>query len=175
MLYAYNLENGEYSMTLPFETEVKEGLTTIAPPEVEENEVAVFDSDSQEWEIFNDYRFTHKMIKDGEICDIEDYGDIPDGWQLITVAQAETLEEEIRINKLTMTPLDFIGVLQGFGLTLEQINAYLEANLEVKMQLTYCQFVYCGVAKSLMPITFEDVTITADMVETAFKAKYGEV
>lgn len=175
MLYAYNLENGEYSMTLPFETEVKEGLTTIAPPEVEENEVAVFDSDSQEWKIFNDYRFTHKMIKDGEISDIEDYGDIPDGWQLITVAQAEALEEEIRINKLTMTPLDFIGVLQGFGLTLKQINAYLEANLEVKMQLTYCQFVYCGVAKSLMPITFEDVTITADMVETAFKAKYGEV
>ena len=175
MLYAYNFENGEYSMTMPFETEVKEGLTSIAPPEVKENEVAVFDSESQEWDIFNDYRFTHKMIKDGEICDIENYGEIPDGYQLITIAQAETLEEEIQINKLTMTPLDFIGVLQGFGLTLEQINAYLEANLEVKMQLTYCQFVYCGVAKSLMPITFEDVTITADMVETAFKAKYGEI
>ena len=164
MLYAYNIENGEYSMTMPFETEVKEGLTSIAPPEVEENEVAVFDSESQEWDIFNDYRFTHKMIKDGEICDIENYGEIPDGYQLVTIAQAEALEEEIRINKLTMTPLDFIGVLQGFGLTLEQINAYLEANLEVKIQLTYCSDVYCGGAKSLMPITFEDVTITAEMV-----------
>lgn len=82
--------------------------------------------------------------------------------------------ERERINMLTMTALDFIGVLQQFGLTLEQINTYLEANLSVKMQLTYCQNVFCGVAKSLMPITFEDVTITADMVEIAFRIKNGE-
>lgn len=89
--------------------------------------------------------------------------------------EAEQAQKEAeRINKLTMTALDFIGVLQSFGLTLEQINAYLEANLAVKIQLTYCQNVYCGVAKSLMPITFEDITITADMVETAFRVKNGE-
>lgn len=82
--------------------------------------------------------------------------------------------EQARIDRLTMTALDFIGVLQNFGLTLEQINAYLESHLEVKMQLTYCQNVYCGVAKSLMPITFEDITITADMVEIAFRVKNGE-
>lgn len=80
-------------------------------------------------------------------------------------------QEKERINNLTMTALDFIGVLQSFGLTLEQINAYLESNLAVKMQLTYCQNVYCGVAKSLMPITYEGVTITAQMIENAFKQK----
>lgn len=79
--------------------------------------------------------------------------------------------EENRINNLTMTALDFIGVLQSFGLTLEQINTYLESNLSVKMQLTYCQNVYCGVAKSLMPIEYEGITITAQMVEDAFKQK----
>ena len=73
-----------------------------------------------------------------------------------------------------MTALDFIGVLQGFGLTLEQINAYLESNLAVKMQLTYCQNVYCGVVKQLMPITVGDVTITTDMIEIAFRVKHGE-
>jgi len=83
-------------------------------------------------------------------------------------------EEQERIDKLTMTALDFIGVLQSFGITLEQINGYLEANLPVKMQLTYCQNVYCGVAKSLMPITVGDITITADMVEIAFRIKNGE-
>lgn len=83
-------------------------------------------------------------------------------------------QEEIRINNLTMTALDFIGVLQSFGLTLEQINAYLESNLAVKMQLTYCQNVYCGVAKSFMPITFENITITSEMIEQAFKVKNGE-
>ena len=84
----------------------------------------------------------------------------------------EEMERE-RINNLTMTALDFIGVLQSFGLTLEQINAYLESNLPVKMQLTYCQNVYCGVAKALMPITYEGITITAEMVEAAFIAKEG--
>ena len=87
-----------------------------------------------------------------------------------TPEEIEEMEQE-RINKLTMTALDFIGVLQGFGLTLEQINTYLENNLPVKMQLTYCQNVYCGVAKSFMPIEYEGITITAQMVEDAFKAK----
>ena len=87
-----------------------------------------------------------------------------------TPEEKEEIEQE-RINNLTMTALDFIGVLQGFGLTLEQINTYLENNLPVKMQLTYCQNVYCGVAKSFMPIEYEGITITAQMVEDAFKAK----
>lgn len=87
-----------------------------------------------------------------------------------TPEEKEQMEQE-RINNLTMTALDFIGVLQSFGLTLEQINTYLENNLPVKMQLTYCQNVYCGVAKSFMPIEYEGITITAQMVEDAFKAK----
>ena len=39
------------------------------------------------------------------------------------------------------------------------------------MQLTYCQNVYCGVVKALMPVTVGDITITADMIETVFKVK----
>lgn len=79
----------------------------------------------------------------------------------------------IDVDTLRMTALDFIGVLQSFGLTLEQINAYLENNLPIKMQLTYCQNVYCGVAKAFMPIEYEGITITAEMVETAFLNKEG--
>ncbi len=104
----------------------------------------------------------NEILKDGEPTVDPDYEE----------KQAQI--EQDRIDRLTMTALDFIGVLQSFGLTLEQINAYLESNLQVKMQLTYCQNVYCGIAKSLMPITFEDITITADMVETAFRIKNGK-
>lgn len=86
-------------------------------------------------------------------------------------SQEQAEKEAERINTLTMTALDFITFLEKAGLTLEQINAYLETNLAVKMQLTYCQNVYCGVAKSFMPITVGDLTITAEMVEQAFKAK----
>ncbi len=88
--------------------------------------------------------------------------------------EEQAQQEQDRINNLTMTALDFIGVLQGFGLTLEEINAYLENNLAVKMQLTYCQNVYCGVVKQLMPITVGDIIITTDMVEIAFRVKHGE-
>lgn len=82
----------------------------------------------------------------------------------------EELEQrrQDEINNLTMTPLDFIKVLMSLGLTLEQVNAFLESHLDVKMQLTYCNSVYCGVVKSFLPITIEGVTITPEMAEQAF-------
>lgn len=88
----------------------------------------------------------------------------------------EKQQQEIeRVANLTMTALDFIGVLQQFGLTLQQINDYLENHLELKMQLTYCQNVYCGVVQQLCPLDVYGHTITKDMVIHAFKIKNGEV
>lgn len=80
-------------------------------------------------------------------------------------------QRQDEINNLTMTPLDFIKVLMSLGLTLEQVNAFLESHLDVKMQLTYCNSVYCGVVKSFLPLTIEGVTITPEMAEQAFIAK----
>lgn len=102
--------------------------------------------------------------------------DIDNNWYLtekcpIKTEEQKQQEEQERIAKLTMTPLDFINFLVQSGLTLEQINAYLESNLSVKMQLTYCSDVYCGVACSLMPVTIGDLTITQEMVIEAFKLK----
>jgi hypothetical protein len=82
--------------------------------------------------------------------------------------------EEERINNLTMTALDFVNFLKLAGLTDQNIEDYLNANLEVKHQLQFCQNVYCGVAKALMPITYEGITITAEMVERAFIEKNKE-
>lgn len=176
-LYLFNLESGEYAATMPYNNEpIPENGTLKKVPKTETNQVAVFNKDLEKWEVKADYRFTHKMIdSDNNLEHIEEIGEIPAGYTLITNEQAEKIEAKIKIEKLTMTPLDFIGVLQSFGLTLQQINLYLESHLEIKMQLTYCNSVYCGVAKNLMPITFENVTITAEMVEHAFKVKYGIV
>ena len=92
--------------------------------------------------------------------------------------QEQAEKEAERIGNLTMTALDFITFLRQCGLTLEQIRAYLDSNIELDTQLKYCQNVYCKVARSVMPITIKDVTgditITAEMVETAFKVKNGE-
>ena len=179
MLYEFNEQTGEYIMEMPFETQKTSNRTDIKPPKTKETEVAVFNRELQEWETFKDYRFTHKMMKfennNALIETIENFGEIPEGWTLITNEQAEEIKARQKIETLTMTPLDFIGVLQGYGLSLLQINAFLESNLEAKIQLTYCNLVYCGVAKKLMPITVEDITITPEMVEQAFIDKNPSV
>ena len=104
--------------------------------------------------------------QDEYVLDGEEYVLKDEVWE-----EKQAQKERERLNMLSMTALDFIKALQSFGLTLEQINAYLEANLAVKMQLTYCQNVYCGIVKALMPVTVGDITITADMIETVFKVK----
>lgn len=88
--------------------------------------------------------------------------------------QEQKQKEAERIGELTMTALDFITFLRQSGLTLEQIRAYLDNNIELDTQLKYCQNVYCKVARSVMPITVGNITITAEMVERAFKVKNGE-
>lgn len=93
--------------------------------------------------------------------------------EYLTPAEIEEKEAE-RVGELTMTALDFITFLRQCGLTLEQIRAYLSANIELDTQLTYCQNVFCKVARAVMPITLGDITITAEMVEQAFKRKNGE-
>jgi hypothetical protein len=77
------------------------------------------------------------------------------------------------INKLTMTAWDFVGVLKQAGLNSNQIMMFLNSNPDIQLHLTCCKDVYCGVAKSLMPITYEGITITAEMVEKAFRDKHG--
>lgn len=91
--------------------------------------------------------------------------------------EREAEAEAERIGNLTMTALDFIRVLENTGLDYTtQIKPFLEANPELDKQLKYCQNVWCGVAKQVFaePITIGNVTITAEMVEQAFKIKNGE-
>ena len=90
----------------------------------------------------------------------------------ITEKEAEQVEQD-KINMLTMTALDFIGVLKSAGLTSQQIEDYLNTHLDVKHQLQYCQNVYCGIVRQLVPLEVEGITITDEMVVTAFKAKHG--
>lgn len=77
------------------------------------------------------------------------------------------------IDKLTMTAWDFVNVLKQAGLNSNQIMMFLNSNPDIQLHLTCCKDVYCGVAKSLMPITYEGITITKEMVEKAFRDKHG--
>lgn len=102
----------------------------------------------------------NEIIVDGEIVINENY-------------EQEKAEEELQnIYKLTMTALDFINFLENCNITLEEINTYLDSNLRIKMQLLYCQNVYCGVVCKLLPIEIKTqngiISITEDMIKEAF-------
>ena len=85
-------------------------------------------------------------------------------------------QEEERVANLTMTALDFVGVLEQFGLDYNtQIKTFLETNSDLDKQLKYCRNVYCGVVQALCPLDVYGHTITKDMVINAFKIKNGEV
>lgn len=130
--------------------------------------VSTFKLDESYFEVIYDYyEFIDKPINywlyvDNEIIQNPDFID------------EEEKKERERIANLTMTALDFINVLKQAGLTLEQINNYLDAHIDLKTQLIYCQNVYCGVVLQLCPLTVEGIKITSKMVIEAFKNKHGE-
>lgn len=115
--------------------------------------------------LWHQYANTDKWdIINGEFVDISDTEEYK---------RKKRQEEAERINNLTMTAWDFVNVLKQAGLTSTQIIDFLNSNPDIQLHLTCCQNVYCGVAKSLMPITYEGITITAEMVEKAFRDKHG--
>lgn len=91
-------------------------------------------------------------------------------FEIVTHEEARVKSEEY-VNYLTMTSLDFINVLRSLGLSLEQIRSYLSSNIELDTQLTYCRDVFCGVVRQILPIEYEGITITDDMIVKAFKVK----
>lgn len=107
------------------------------------------------------YNIDRYIYKDGEIVLDPDY------------EKKKELERQDKINHLTMTALDFINVIKSLGVSNEMIEGFLATNFEVKHQLMFCQNVYCGVAKSFLPIRIGTTEITPEMIEKAFIDKNG--
>lgn len=103
------------------------------------------------------------IYQDGTIIENPDYEEV------------KRQKEQERINNLTMTALDFINVVKSVGLSDVDIDEYLQANIPLKNQLTYCQNVYCGVVRGIVPLKVKGKTITDEMVVNAFKLKNGEL
>ena len=101
----------------------------------------------------------HYTYTDGELKINEDYQ-----------KELEAKEQE-RIMNLKMTALDFLNLLRNAGISIETIDNYIESNLEIKHQLTYCQNVFCGVACMFLPVTLDGIEITRDYVIQAFIEK----
>lgn len=83
------------------------------------------------------------------------------------------LKEQDKINRLTMTALDFVNYIKKAGASDEVILQYLQANPSVQLQLTLCQNVYCGVVRQLCPIKItEELILTDEQVVNMFKDKH---
>ena len=83
--------------------------------------------------------------------------------------------EEEHLNHLRMTALDLITAIKNLGVTDQQVEDFLNNNLNIKHQLQFCQHVYFGVVRQLLPLNIEGKEITVDVVENLFKAKNGEI
>ena len=135
------------------------------------NKIVLFDEDKQKLQDTIAFMPQYQGL---EIKEVQE-GYVIYNFELMTVEEEEEKEaqkEQDKINMLTMTALDFIGVLKSAGLTSQQIEDYLNTHLDVKHQLQYCQNVYCGVVRRLVPLEVEGITITDEMIVTAFKAKH---
>ena len=136
-----------------------------------DNKILLFDEDKQKLQDTIAFMPQYQGL---EIKEVQE-GYVIYNFELMTVEEEEEKEaqkEQDKINMLTMTALDFIRVLKSAGLTSQQIEDYLNTHLDVKHQLQYCQNVFCGVVRQLVPLEVNGITITDEMVVAAFKAKH---
>jgi len=102
-------------------------------------------------------------------------GNITDGTLNPNYEQEAQQREQERINNLHVTPLDFLKMLMALGVTDEQIDVFLDSHIAIKHQLTFCNHVYCGVAKALAPFEIAGKTITAQQIEQLFIQALGTI
>lgn len=116
-----------------------------------------------------------------EIRDVQQ-SDINGEWYLSNKCPMRPIptEEEIRqaeinrINNLTMTAQDLLDMIHNLGASWDSIDDYLNAHKELKLRLTTCQNVFCGVLRQLLPLDVDGVEITDEMVVRAFEIKNSQ-
>jgi len=177
-LFIYNEENGELFCSQKYDGgEIPTNGTLKIPPETKENETPIFKNG--EWVVLKDYRFTHKMKKqtsDGvEVKNIDELGDIPEDWELITLAEAEVLEKQIKIGGLSMTKLDFYKyVLLPGGVNYNDLLGVLASNMELKATWDLCSRVFRG-DSFLNEYIKQYITITDEQLDEIFQEHGSEI
>ena len=171
-LYLFNEENKEYSMSIPYEdgAEIPSNGTLEVPPETEENETLIYNDG---WEIVKDYRFTHKMCKtEGNkyiIENIEQLGEIPEGWELITNEVAEERAERNRINSLNMTKYDFYKyVCIPNEITYATLINLVNSDENIAAAWNLCERVYRGDADLITTVKKYIPAITDEILDALF-------
>lgn len=103
------------------------------------------------------------IYSDGAIIENPDYEEI------------KRQKEQEHINNLIMTAQDLLDLIHNLGASWDAIDEYLNTHKELKLRLTTCQNVFCGVLRQLLPLNIDGIEITDEMVVRAFKIKNGEL
>lgn len=102
------------------------------------------------------------IYSDGEIIENPNYEEV------------KRQKEQERINNLIMTAQDLLDLIHNLGASWDAIDEYLNEHKELKLRLTTCQNVFCGVLRQLLPLNIDGIEITDEMVVRAFKVKNDE-
>lgn len=117
-----------------------------------------------------------KFMTVDSIEEIEDELELVGG-KFATQEEKKVLEKE-RIQKLSMTPLDFLKALEKYaGITYAQVKELCDSNSEVDRELRFCQNIYRNneMLSQLAPqfgVTEEQLDMIFDTVD---KIKQAEV
>lgn len=198
--YVYNEENFELQHSIMLTSkEAPENSTTVEPPEVKASEVAVFKPEAKEWEIKPDYRFTHKMVNvDLEISNIEEIGDIPEGFYLVENELAEKIEADKdlyivdvkkgkvrekteaekkadrhnRLKMYSLTRLEFQNfVLEPNGITYDRLLEILATDINLRKTWDLCSRVFRGDDTLCKAIEMLLPSVTSELLDDIFEAK----
>lgn len=102
------------------------------------------------------------IYQDGEIVKNPNYKEI------------KQQKEQERVNSLTMTAQDLLDMIHNLGVSWDAIDEYLNSHKELKLRLTTCQNVFCGILRQLLPLDIDGVKITDEMVVRAFEVKNSQ-
>lgn len=83
-------------------------------------------------------------------------------------------KEQEHINNLTMTAQDLLDMIHNLGVSWDSIDDYLNKHKELKLRLTTCQNVFCGILRQLLPLDIDGVEITDEMIVRAFEIKNSQ-
>ena len=206
LIFLWNAETKEYLRTQKAQTNPKRpneylmpaNSTTEQIPDISFNQVIVWNG--EHWTIKNDYRgqymVNHEMIP--EI--VRNFGELPDGYVLISKNQIKTLEErgsnyfiivdgklvknpdyikeqeekeQKRISHLNMTKYDFFKyVCKPNNITYQELMQFVNSNDDIAAAWNLCERVYRG--DELLANAVKQVipTITDETLTTIFE-KYG--
>lgn len=171
------------------------------PPSVGEHKISIFDTQKDKWLVKDDYRGCYICDEQMNVQVVQEIGDLPEGFIVITEGQAEQIiqdhlwyivqdgeliknpnyeedkakERKEYISHLAMTKYDFYKyVCKPNDITYPQLVAMVNSNEEVAAAWNLCGHVYRGDEILCEYIEQFMPTLTEDVLDEIFE-NYGKV